>query len=160
MLCPSGIHILLSKSWEMLYAHTQVPMLSVMIFDNNSLSRISIYYCSMTCVSVHPPPDFMLLTVFSSVFISTGFEIWAFIPAASECWISSENALAVMAMIGIFFASSWELLRIAFCCLITIHNRHLHIHQDHVIVTRDRLFKCLQDFFAIFTDGTLCTLNL
>ena len=33
---------------------------------------------------------------------------------AHECWITSENALAVIAMIGIVFASSWELLRIAF----------------------------------------------
>ena len=40
----------------------------------------------------------MFLILFSNVFISTGFEIWAFIPAVSECWISSENALAVMAM--------------------------------------------------------------
>ena len=32
-----------------------------------------------------PPPDFMLLIVFSSTFTSTGFETWAFIPAAREC---------------------------------------------------------------------------
>ena len=33
-----------------------------------------IYHCSMTCISVSPPPDFMLLIVFSSTFISIGFE--------------------------------------------------------------------------------------
>ena len=54
-----------------------------------------------------PPPDFMLLIVFSSTFISTGFETCAFIPAARECWMSSVNALAVMAIIGTFlFLSS------------------------------------------------------
>ncbi len=31
----------------------------------------------------YPPPDFMFLIVFSSTFISTGFERCAFIPAAS-----------------------------------------------------------------------------
>ena len=46
------------------------------------------------------------------------------------------------------------------CCLITIHNRHLHIHQDHVIIPRSRLFKCFQNLFPIFTDGTFCTFNL
>ena len=53
---------------------------------------LSIYHCSMTCISVStpppttkPPPYFMLLIVFSNTFISIGFEIWAFIPAAREC---------------------------------------------------------------------------
>lgn len=59
-------------------------------------------------------PSFIFLMVFFSNFISTGFEIWAFIPAARECCISSENALAVMAIIGIVFACSCELLQIAF----------------------------------------------
>ena len=45
---------------------------------------ISICHCSMACVSVPLPPIFILLIVFSNVFISTGFEIWAFIPAARE----------------------------------------------------------------------------
>ena len=35
----------------------------------------------MTCGSV-PPPDLMLLIVFSSIFISTGFETCAFIPVS------------------------------------------------------------------------------
>ena len=69
-----------------------------------------------------PPPDFMLLIVFSSTFISTGFETCAFMPAAKECWISSENAFAVMAIIGIVFASLWELLRIAFAA--PVHSSH------------------------------------
>ena len=50
----------------------------------HQLFSISICHCSMSCISV-PPPDFMLLIVFSSTFISTGFETWAFIPAAREC---------------------------------------------------------------------------
>ena len=43
-------------------------------------------FITVQCPAVRcPPPDFMLLIVFSSTVISTGFETCAFIPATREC---------------------------------------------------------------------------
>lgn len=52
-------------------------------------SKINVALCrhrkNHTAAIRCPPPDFMLLIVFSSTFTSTGFETWAFIPVAREC---------------------------------------------------------------------------
>ena len=42
--------------------------------------------------------------VLSKTFISTGFDTWAFMPAAKDFWISSEKTFAVIAIIGIVLA--------------------------------------------------------
>ena len=58
-------------------AHPNIKVIVLTTFDDDEYVFNALRFGT--------PPDFILLIVFSSVFISTGFEIWAFIPAAREC---------------------------------------------------------------------------
>ena len=51
--------------------------------------------------------------IFSTAFISRGFAVWAFMPQSRQRWTSSENASAVMAIMGMS-ASGRPELRVAF----------------------------------------------
>ena len=55
------------------------------------------------------------------------------------------------------------LLKVWNLCLLVIQIMVLLLfkeYQNHVIITWGRLFKCLHNSFTIFTDDTLCALNL
>lgn len=61
----------------------------------------------------HAPARYSPAIVLFNTPMSIGFDTCASMPAARDAWMSSENALAVMAMIGMSAACSCELARTA-----------------------------------------------
>lgn len=80
---------------------------------------------------------------------SMGFAKCKFIPAAALS-MSSSNALAVMAIIGMVLASALLICRM-FVMSETIHQRHPDIHQDRIIKARLRLAEHFNSAESVFS---------
>ena len=94
---------------------------------------------------------------FFHIFYLKGFARCAVMPAAKHLFASSSNAFAVIAMIGIVFASARSMARMAFCCCNTIHNRHHDIHQYGIKGSRRIIFEALHRLSAVFFNCNLRT---
>ena len=81
--------------------------------------------------------------------ILIGFAIWSFIPASSATCLSSENAFAVIAMMGMF--AFWDRpSAVSFCRIVAVHHRHLDVHKDQLIRSVRRFFQHIHTFHAVF----------
>ena len=103
----------IKPAWESSF---QIPS---RLLPFNIFSIFYIHLSLFSDLSFGTPPVFMLLIVFSNVFMLTGFEIWVFIPAARECCILSyysqfsktsfslfiSNGFARCPFMPVFFAS-------------------------------------------------------
>ena len=86
--------------------------------------------------------------------ITIGFDRNPSIPHSSAFFLSSSKALAVMARIVIPASAGLSRARICLGGLISIHYRHLHIHQHQIIITWLRILNFLHCLCSIF-----CSIN-